>query len=62
LLLLSRLAPGKTLSLMACVLVSSTISRILSPPLYATLANAQLQRMPVVTLASPSSVALRHAS
>ncbi len=34
------------LSLMACALVSSTISRLLSRSLYATLAQSQLQRMP----------------
>jgi H+/Cl- antiporter ClcA len=34
------------LSLMACALVASTISRIMSPPLYATLARAQLERLP----------------
>jgi H+/Cl- antiporter ClcA len=34
------------LTLMACAMVASTISRIMSPPLYATLAGVQLERMP----------------
>ena len=34
------------LSLMACALVASGVSRLLSPPLYATLASAQLRRLP----------------
>ena len=34
------------LSLMACALVASGISRLISRPLYATLARAQLQRLP----------------
>jgi H+/Cl- antiporter ClcA len=34
------------LSLMACALVASAVSRVLSAPLYATLARLQLQRMP----------------
>jgi len=34
------------LSLMACALVASAVSRLLSPPLYATLAAVQLQRLP----------------
>jgi H+/Cl- antiporter ClcA len=34
------------LSLMACALVASGVSRLLSPPLYATLAHAQLRRLP----------------
>ncbi|MEO6279529.1 chloride channel protein [Roseateles sp.] len=34
------------LSLMACALVASGVSRLLSPPLYATLAGVQLQRLP----------------
>ena len=34
------------LSLMACALVASGVSRLLSPPLYATLAQAQLRRLP----------------
>ncbi len=44
------------LSLMACALVASTISRIMSPPLYATLARAQLERLPVA-FAEPSKSA-----
>jgi len=35
------------LSLMACALVSSTVSRVLSPPLYGTLAGLQLPPRPV---------------
>ena len=35
------------LSLMACTLVSSGVSRLISAPLYATLAQAQLQRLPM---------------
>jgi H+/Cl- antiporter ClcA len=34
------------LSLMACALMSNTIARLLSPALYPSLANAQLQRLP----------------
>ena len=34
------------LSLMACALVASGVARLLSPPLYATLARGQLQRLP----------------
>jgi H+/Cl- antiporter ClcA len=34
------------LSLMACALVARTVSHVLSPPLYATLAQAQLSRLP----------------
>jgi H+/Cl- antiporter ClcA len=33
------------LSLMACAVVASTVSRVLTPPLYAALAQLQLQRM-----------------
>lgn len=50
------------LSLMACALLASVVSRLLSHPLYATLANFQLQRMPAKHLdkaahtASPASV------
>jgi H+/Cl- antiporter ClcA len=35
------------LSLMACAMVARTISRVLGPPLYANLAQVQLQRVPV---------------
>jgi H+/Cl- antiporter ClcA len=46
------------LSLMACALVSSTISRIMSPPLYATLAGVQLERLPAAAvIAAPAPVA-----
>jgi H+/Cl- antiporter ClcA len=34
------------LSLMACAMVARTVSHVLSPPLYATLAQVQLQRLP----------------
>jgi H+/Cl- antiporter ClcA len=34
------------LTLMACALVASLISRLLGPPLYSTLAHAQLARLP----------------
>lgn len=37
---------GMVLSLMACALVASGISRVLSRPLYATLAQLQLNRLP----------------
>jgi H+/Cl- antiporter ClcA len=44
------------LSLMACALVASTVSRIMSPPLYATLAGVQLERLPVAAaLVAPSA-------
>jgi hypothetical protein len=33
------------LSLMACALVASLISRLLSPPLYASLAHSQVVRL-----------------
>jgi H+/Cl- antiporter ClcA len=46
------------LSLMACALVSSTISRIMSPPLYATLAGVQLERLPAAAvIAAPAPAA-----
>lgn len=45
------------LSLMACALVASTISRIMSPPLYATLARAQLERLPAAVAMPPAPVA-----
>jgi hypothetical protein len=35
------------LSLMACALISSVISRVLSRPLYHSLALIQLKRLPV---------------
>jgi H+/Cl- antiporter ClcA len=34
------------LSLMACAMVARTVSHVLSPPLYASLAQVQLQRLP----------------
>ena len=37
------------LSLMACALTASVVSRLLSRPLYASLADFQLQRLPVAT-------------
>jgi H+/Cl- antiporter ClcA len=45
------------LSLMACALVASTISRIMSPPLYATLARVQLERLPAAVAMPPAPVA-----
>jgi H+/Cl- antiporter ClcA len=42
------------LSLMACALIASGVARLLSPPLYATLARAQLARLPAQTEASSS--------
>ena len=41
------------LSLMACTLIASLISRLVGPPLYATLAQAQLRRLPVAELPPP---------
>lgn len=40
---------GMVLSLMACALIASGVARLLSPPLYATLARAQLARLPAQT-------------
>ncbi len=40
---------GLVLSLMACALVASAVSRLVSRPLYAGLAEAQLQRLPAGT-------------
>jgi H+/Cl- antiporter ClcA len=37
---------GMVLSLMTCALIASGVARLLSPPLYATLARAQLARLP----------------
>jgi H+/Cl- antiporter ClcA len=37
---------GMVLSLMACALVASAVSRLASRPLYACLAQAQLRRVP----------------
>jgi len=37
---------GMVLSLMACALLASLVSRLLSPPLYAALARVQLERIP----------------
>jgi len=44
------------LSLMACALLASGVSRLMGRPLYATLARAQLARVPpaAVTAAPPS--------
>ena len=47
------------LSLMACALVASGISRLISRPLYATLARAQLQRLPAPP--EPAAPAVREA-
>jgi len=38
---------GMVLSLMACALIASGISRVMSRPLYATLARMQLARLPL---------------
>ncbi len=38
---------GMVLSLMACALIASLVSRLVSPPLYASLAQTQLLRLPV---------------
>jgi hypothetical protein len=35
------------LSLMACALIAFVVARMISPPLYATLAGFQLARLPV---------------
>jgi len=43
------------LSLMACALVASGLSRLISRPLYATLARAQLERLPE-RAATPAAV------
>lgn len=42
------------LSLMACALIASGVARLLSPPLYAALARAQLARLPAQSEASNS--------
>ncbi len=42
------------LSLMACALIASGVARLLSPPLYAALARAQLARLPAQSAASSS--------
>jgi H+/Cl- antiporter ClcA len=46
------------LSLMACALIASLVSRLVSPPLYTALAQQQLLRLPPVEapLAAPTSV------
>ena len=41
------------LSLMACALIASLLSRLLGPPLYGTLAQAQLVRLRSMTPAVP---------
>jgi H+/Cl- antiporter ClcA len=45
---------GMVLSLMACALIASGVARLLSPPLYAALARAQLARLPAQSAASSS--------
>lgn len=45
------------LSLMACALVASLISRLISPPLYSTLSQLQLQRLPA---SEPAPAAAGH--
>ena len=42
------------LSLMACALVASAVSRMISKPLYASLADLQLQRIPSNSEVRPS--------
>lgn len=42
------------LSLMACALIASGVSRVLSHPLYPTLARIQLRRLPQSSIAAPS--------
>lgn len=56
------------LSLMACALTASAISRLISPPMYSALAELQLQRLPPPSppsppdpgVASPTPMASRH--
>jgi H+/Cl- antiporter ClcA len=43
------------LSLMACALIASGVSRVLSRPLYATLARIQLRRLPTAEVGPPST-------
>lgn len=43
------------LSLMACAMLASGISRLVSPPLYVTLAQLQLGRLPVRAVSQPDS-------
>ncbi|MEO8525414.1 MAG: chloride channel protein, partial [Caldimonas sp.] len=51
------------LSLMACALVASLISRLLGPPLYGALAHAQLVRLPQVRyIEAPETLAAEPAS
>lgn len=45
------------LSLMACALMASVVSRLLSRPLYASLAEFQLQRLPAVAVAAQTPAA-----
>ena len=40
---------GLVLSLMSCALISSAVSRMVSRPLYASLADLQMQRLPSAT-------------
>jgi H+/Cl- antiporter ClcA len=47
------------LSLMACALIAFAVARLISPPLYPTLAKLQLGRLPTHTDA-PSDRALTH--
>ncbi len=44
---------GLVLSLMACALLASTVSRLVSAPLYASLADLQLKRIPTDEAAKP---------
>ena len=47
------------LSLMACALIAFAVARLISPPLYPTLAKLQLGRLPTHTDA-PADRALTH--
>ncbi len=47
------------LSLMACALIASAVSRVLSHPLYSTLAQLQLARLPTAAPADPEPAAVR---
>lgn len=48
---------GMVLSLMACAVVASTVSRVLSEPLYGALAQLQLQRLPRTAQPAPAAPA-----
>ncbi|MGV7208006.1 chloride channel protein [Oxalobacteraceae bacterium A2-2] len=46
---------GMVLSLMACAVIASTISRVLTPPLYSSLAQLQLNRLPTPAASKPAA-------